>query len=335
MLQRPSSRCTRLAARCNPTRATARMGNRLWSIAGDRVEAAVDSQRMAGEDSTPASDIYATGVLLYRMLAGRFPFSGDHSAAIAAQHQQQPPQPPSDLRPDIPAWLDAVVLRALAKQPAERFPSAGAMRAALLDGTPAETNQPTRPVAATTPAPDTATRVVQAAVPAPSSGLTRTRGNAPARGRPGWPAALVALVALVVIALLVAAVSDGGGPAEGDAGSEIASVPTATAIVPPTEAAAAMTIEPTQSAEQAVPLEPTPTSEPAPEETAPVPDDAAGDPQSHLDTLRSLVGDAATSAAGSPTHSATCCAALTTSPSVLPAKSRRISRTRSTTFGRR
>lgn len=252
-------------------------------------------ERLAGEVAPPASDIYATGVLLYRMLTSRFPFAGDHPAAIAVQHQQRAPRPPSDLRPDIPDWLDAVVLRALAKRPAERFPSAGAMRAALLDGTPAETDQPTRPVAAAMPAPDAATRVVPAAVPAPPAGITRTRGIASPRRRPVWPAAFVALAALAALVVLVAALSGGGESTDADAGSEIASVPTETVVVPPAEAAMAPTMEPTQSAEQAVPPEPTPTSQPAAEATAPVADGVAGDPQSHLDTLRSLVGEADTS----------------------------------------
>lgn len=93
-------------------------------------------ERLAGTPATAVADVYAAGVVLYQMLTGRVPFDADLPVAVAVQHQQQPVVPPSRLQPGLPAWLDQVVLRALAKDPAARFPSAAAMRAALLARAP-------------------------------------------------------------------------------------------------------------------------------------------------------------------------------------------------------
>jgi len=70
------------------------------------------------------SDLYAIGVLLYELLTGRVPFEAESAVTIALRHVSEPPMPPSAIRPDVPPALEAVVLRALAKDPAERFQSA-------------------------------------------------------------------------------------------------------------------------------------------------------------------------------------------------------------------
>ena len=72
----------------------------------------------------PAADLYSVGIVLYEMLTGRVPFEGDSAVAIAMQHVQQPPQPPSRLNPNVPAALEQVVLHALEKDPARRYGSA-------------------------------------------------------------------------------------------------------------------------------------------------------------------------------------------------------------------
>ncbi|WP_425824946.1 Stk1 family PASTA domain-containing Ser/Thr kinase [Streptomyces fractus] len=77
------------------------------------------------------SDVYATGCLLFELLAGRTPFVGDSPVTVAYQHVQDQPRPPSEFDPEITAAMDAVVLRALAKNPADRFQSADEMRAAI------------------------------------------------------------------------------------------------------------------------------------------------------------------------------------------------------------
>lgn len=77
------------------------------------------------------ADLYALGILLYELLAGERPFSGKSSLAIARKHLEEPPPPLAERRPDLAPPLIALVDRALAKDPAERFADAAAMRAAL------------------------------------------------------------------------------------------------------------------------------------------------------------------------------------------------------------
>jgi serine/threonine-protein kinase len=85
-------------------------------------------EQARGERVDARSDLYSAGCLMYELLTGRPPFTGDSPVAIAYQHVRENPVPPSALDPDIPAWADALVLRAMAKDPAQRYQSAGEMR---------------------------------------------------------------------------------------------------------------------------------------------------------------------------------------------------------------
>ena len=85
-------------------------------------------EQARGERVDARSDLYSTGCLLYELLTGRPPFTGDSPVAIAYQHVRENPIPPSRVDPEIPAWADAIVLKAMAKDPADRYQSAAEMR---------------------------------------------------------------------------------------------------------------------------------------------------------------------------------------------------------------
>src|SRR5215468_8408640 len=85
-------------------------------------------EQARGERVDARSDLYSTGCLLYELLTGRPPFLGDSPVAIAYQHVRENPIPPSRLDPDIPPWADAIVLKAMAKAPGDRYQSAADMR---------------------------------------------------------------------------------------------------------------------------------------------------------------------------------------------------------------
>ena len=86
-------------------------------------------EQARGEVVDARSDLYSTGVLLYELLTGRPPFTGDSPVAIAYQHVSEPPLPPSQMDPMLPSALDAVVLKALAKNADDRYQSAGDFKA--------------------------------------------------------------------------------------------------------------------------------------------------------------------------------------------------------------
>jgi serine/threonine-protein kinase len=88
-------------------------------------------EQARGERVVPQSDIYAVGVTLYEMLTGQLPFESDNAVGLAYKHISEQPPSPRAINPNIPARLEAVIMKALAKEPQQRYPSAAEMERVL------------------------------------------------------------------------------------------------------------------------------------------------------------------------------------------------------------
>ncbi len=111
----------------------ARSGASQMTEAGSIVGTAqyLSPEQARGAPVDPRSDLYSLGIVLYEMLTGNVPFTGDTPVEIAMKHLSQIPEPPSEMRPEVPHDLDAIVMRALAKDPDQRYGSAEEMDADL------------------------------------------------------------------------------------------------------------------------------------------------------------------------------------------------------------
>jgi len=88
-------------------------------------------EQARGESVDARSDVYATGCVLYELLTGTPPFTGDSPVAVARRHVGEAPRPPGEVRPELPPEVSAVVLKALHKDPLDRYQTAAEMRADL------------------------------------------------------------------------------------------------------------------------------------------------------------------------------------------------------------
>ena len=149
-------------------------------------------EQAQGKETTERSDIYSIGVILYEALTGRVPFEGDSAVAVALKQVSEQPRRPSAVNPKVPPALDAVVMRALAKDPEARFINADAFLKAL-DAAELAPDQP-RPE-------DTAAfaAVAPDGTPLDEEGEEWEGYTEPAR-RPWWHWALIALLVAAVAA---------------------------------------------------------------------------------------------------------------------------------------
>jgi serine/threonine protein kinase, bacterial len=88
-------------------------------------------EQIRGQRVDGRADVYSLGTVMYQMVTGQPPFAGDDPMMIGIRHVQEAPVPPSRINPRVPGDWEAVILRALAKEPAERYPSAAAMHIAV------------------------------------------------------------------------------------------------------------------------------------------------------------------------------------------------------------
>ena len=165
------------------------------------------------------SDIYSLGAVLYQLLTGRVPFEAESPTAILLAHVTQIPRPPSQINPNIPPQAEAVVMRALAKKPQERFASAGELAQALAQAVSAPTPTqapvvlPPTAVVPTTPPPG---RVPT--TPPPGQMPTTPPPAPPRRSGPNW--LLIGGIGLgaIVVACVISVVFCGAlGSIGGDA----------------------------------------------------------------------------------------------------------------------
>ncbi len=163
------------------------------SIIGTAQYLSPEQAKGAPVDQT--SDLYSVGIVLYELLTGKVPFSGDSPVEIAMKHISAVPEPPSAHRPDVPEDLDLIVLRALGKTPEERYPSAEAMDEDL--------GRVAQGLAVSRETEEAATQVLSrsqltlpTAVVAPPRPPTEVlyEYDEPRRGRPFWPWLLVLLL---------------------------------------------------------------------------------------------------------------------------------------------
>jgi serine/threonine protein kinase len=90
-------------------------------------------QAISSKGATPQSDLYALGVILYEMLTGQLPFDADDPLDVAMRHMSETPPPPRDIRPELSAAAEAVILQAIAKEPEKRFANGKALAEALAE----------------------------------------------------------------------------------------------------------------------------------------------------------------------------------------------------------
>lgn len=184
----------------------------------------VSPDRLTGKPATPSDDLYALGVVGYEALTGRRPFPQNDFGSLAHAILRQSPAPLTAVRPDVRPNLAAVIERAMARQPSQKFGQAAEMRAALGSADPA--TSPIRP----------ATRVMTAPLPAlGSSTFIGAPPQAPPSRRGLWAAALLATFVLAVLLIVIS--PSLSTPSPSPAGTTAPMPPPTTTVAPATTVA--------------------------------------------------------------------------------------------------
>jgi len=239
-------------------------------------------EQARGRTTTPASDVYGLGLVLYEALTGTRAWTGDTTDAIALARVGAPAPSPRALRPEIPVALEAVVRRALAPEPGDRYPNGMAMAAALAPIVSA--GDPASPTTLVPTEADPDGREGRGAVAelrpgtrAPRRAPRAASGRAGRQGRPlvAMPratsgtrssalAAVLGIIGVVAVALVLAVPGDGA--------SQLSTVPPAATEVAQSVPAA---LDPT--AEPTTPPTPPPSATPVADEPTPLPAGAVAD----------------------------------------------------------
>jgi serine/threonine-protein kinase len=178
-------------------------------------------EQAAGEEVGPASDIYALGIVVYEMLTGRRPFDGDSAAGVALKRLNEPPPPMSTSIRPIPPPLETVVMKALARDPAQRFPDAATFALALRNWRRGEDT-------AAVAAPVAAAAVVPPPLPPePPVAATPATTPPPKKDRPWWIwlLAILAVIMLGAMGFLAAQLLGGDADASPSPSAETFALP--------------------------------------------------------------------------------------------------------------
>ncbi|WP_433530790.1 Stk1 family PASTA domain-containing Ser/Thr kinase [Micromonospora sp. CA-263727] len=165
-------------------------------------------EQARGEAVDARSDVYAAGCVLFELVCGHPPFVGDSPVSVAYQHVREAPPTPSDLNPDVTPAVDAIVLKALSKNPLNRYQSAGEMRADLLRaaaGRPVMATPVLREDETVAMAPANASGYPSAGAAAQTRQIPARVGDPRQRRASSWLIALFAALGVLAVIALIAA----------------------------------------------------------------------------------------------------------------------------------
>jgi len=239
-------------------------------------------EQVLGQEVDARADLYSMGVVLYRLMSGKLPFKGDTAFAMAQSQVNDPPTPVRLARDTVPAWVDAVTARALAKSPADRFQNAEEFCQALRRGVSGRPLDATVTATVPTSVSTTAeTMAVQGMLAPDAQTITGPTGAGPTGGTAtlaaAGPATVTlkkrnlaaigagAIVILAVIAGIAVRMSRSGGPSTSAPPAAVAApaTPPSTVSATPAETTPAST----QAADAPLPAPAAPAPPTAPKDT--------------------------------------------------------------------